>query len=33
MSLKYQNPFNTILGDHNIDWIEEVDKYKISANS
>ena len=19
---KYQNPFNTILGDHNIDWIE-----------
>lgn len=27
---KYQDPFNTILGDHNIDWIEEVDKYKIS---
>ena len=30
---KYQDPFNTILGDHNIDWIEEVDKYKITANA
>lgn len=29
---RYQNPFNTILGEHNIDWIEEVDKYKITAN-
>lgn len=29
----YQDPFNTILGDHNIDWIEEVDKYKITANA
>lgn len=25
----YRDPFNTILGDHNIDWIEEIDKYKI----
>ena len=30
---KYQDPFNTILGNHNIDWIEEVDKYKITANT
>lgn len=30
---KYQNPYNSILGDHNIDWIEEVDKYKITANA
>lgn len=30
---KYQDPFNTILGDHNIDWVEEVDKYKITANA
>ena len=30
---KYQDPFNTILGEHNIDWIEEVDKYKITANA
>ena len=29
---KYQDPFNTILGDHNIDWIEEVDKYKITTS-
>lgn len=29
---RYQDPFNTILGNHNIDWIEEVDKYKITAN-
>lgn len=29
---QYQDPYNTILGDHNIDWIEEVDKYKITAN-
>jgi len=28
---RYQNPFNSILGDHNIDWIDEVDKYKITA--
>ncbi|MGV6862246.1 MAG: DUF3883 domain-containing protein, partial [Putridiphycobacter sp.] len=27
----YQDPFNSILGDHNLDWIEEVDKYKITA--
>ena len=30
---RYQDPFNTILGDHNIDWIEEVDKYRITANA
>ena len=29
---RYQDPFNTILGNHNINWIEEVDKYKIIAN-
>lgn len=29
---QYQDPFNTILGEHNIDWIEEVDKYKITSN-
>ena len=30
---KYQDPFNTILGDHNIDWIEEVEKYKVTASA
>lgn len=30
---KYQDPFKTILGKHNIDWIKEVDKYKITANT
>lgn len=29
---RYQDPFNTILGNHNTYWIEEVDKYKITAN-
>lgn len=29
---RYQDPFNTILGNHNTHWIEEVDKYKITAN-
>jgi len=29
---RYQDPFNTILGKHNTHWIEEVDKYKITAN-
>ncbi|WP_115460583.1 DUF3883 domain-containing protein [Winogradskyella aurantiaca] len=26
----YQNPYNNMLGDKNIDWIEEVDEYKIT---
>jgi hypothetical protein len=30
---KIQNPFHNVLGEHNIEWIEEVDKYKITANS
>ena len=29
---KIQNPFSNILGDHNPEWAEEVDKYKITAN-
>jgi hypothetical protein len=28
----YQDPFNTILGNRNPEWIEEVDKYRIIAN-
>jgi hypothetical protein len=28
---KIQNPFQNVLGDHNVEWIEEVDKYKITA--
>ena len=30
---QYQNPYNTILGEDNIEWIEEVDKYKITSNT
>ena len=28
----YQDPFNTILGNRNPEWIEEVDKYRIIAS-
>lgn len=30
---QYQDPYNTILGEDNIEWIEEVDKYKITSNT